>query len=385
MRKLLVALLCITMVFGLSACGGQKDAIDPDTVANCLIVLVTDKNMMGDGGLNDACWEGLQAAADEFADLSVKYVESKESYSESIEEAVDMDADLIICPNADMAEALKTDAAGYEGKIFVVFGAEVPEAENVTTISFNEEQSAFLAGVVAAMTTQKNVVGFIGAENDATVGKSLYGFTAGVVSTNKKCFISTNYLSKDGSVSQAKQTAVAQFRLGADVIFQLLDAKGAGVMKAADERGFKTISLSPQFAKQHPDSTLCIISPNGRSVCYDLAARMMQGNFDGSTITYGLANDAFSVDNMGGFISEEIMSRIETYIEAIKAGGYVVPYDNTTYQEFVAKNLTPDELITDEGEINMQIISGTAVVSDSAISGGAVDVQVDKNGVPVGQ
>ena len=106
MRKLLVALLCITMVFGLGACGGQKDAIDPDTVANCLIVLVTDKNMMGDGGLNDACWEGLKAAADEFADLSVEYVESKESYSESIEEAVDMDADLIICPNADMAEAL---------------------------------------------------------------------------------------------------------------------------------------------------------------------------------------------------------------------------------------------------------------------------------------
>ena len=385
MRKLLVALLSITMIFGLAACGGQKDAIDPDTIANCLIVLVTDKNMMGDGGLNDACWEGLQAAADEFPDLSVKYVESEESYSESIEEAVDMDADLIICPNADMAEALKTDAAGYEGKIFVVFDAEVPEAENVTTISFNNEQRAFLAGVVAAMTTQKNVVGFIGSQSDVNVGKSLYGFTAGVVSTNQKCFISTNYLNKDGSVSEAKQTAVAQFRLGADVIFQLLDAKGAGVMKAADERGFKTISLTPQFAKQHPDSSLCVISPNGRSICYDLAARMMQGTFDGQAITYGLANDAFSVDNMGGFISEEIMSRIETYIEAIKTGGYIVPYDNATYQEFVSKNLTPDELITDEGEINMQAISSTAIVSDSAISGGAVDVEVDKNGVPIGQ
>jgi basic membrane protein A len=385
MRKIIAIIICLSLALSCAACGGQKDAIDPDTVANCLIVLITDKNMMGDGGLNDACWEGLQAAADEFEDLSVKYVESKESYSESIEEAVDMDADLIICPNADMAEALRTDAAGYEGKIFVVFDAEVPEAENVTTISFNKEQSAFLAGVVAAMTTEKNVVGFIGAENDANVGKSLYGFTAGVVSTNKKCFISTNYLGKDGSVSQAKQTAVAQFKLGADVIFQLLDAKGAGVMKAADERGFKTISLNPQFAKQHPDSSLCVISPNGRSICYDLAARMMQGTFDGSTITYGLANDAFCVDNMSGFISEEVMSRIETYIAAIKAGGYIVPYDNATYQEFISKNLTPDELITDEGEINMQAISSTAIVSDPAVTGGAVETQVDKNGVPIGQ
>ncbi len=371
MRKIIAIILCLCLAFSLAACGGQKDAIDPDTVAECLIVLVTDKNLLGDNGLNDSCWEGLQLAEAEFDDLTVKCIESKGNYNESIEDAVDLDPDLIICPTADMAEALKTDAPGYEGSVFVVFDAELPDIFNVTTIYFNKEQTAFLAGVVAAMTTKNNVVGFIGGEQSEGAAKSLYGFTAGVVSTNKNCFISTNYIGADGSVSQAKQTAVAQFKLGADVIFQVLEAKGTGVMKAAGERGFKTISLYPNYAKQYPDSSLCTISKNGKSICYDLACRMMQGTFDGQPITYGLAQDAFYVDNAGGFIPEEVMANIDAYIDAIKAGGYVVPYDNATYQDFVSKNLTPDEIIT----------------TDQAVTGGATesDVPRDKNGVPIGQ
>lgn len=372
MKKFIAILICILMVFGMTACGGQHDAIDPETIAECKIVLITDKNMLGDGGLNDSCWEGLQMADEEFEDLSVECIESEENYNESLEDAVDLDPDLIICPSADMADALREDAAKYEGSIFVVFDAELPDAYNVTTISFNKEQIAFLAGVAAAMTTKNNVVGFIGGENNESSSKSLYGFTAGVVSTNKKCFISTNYIGADGSVSQAKQTAVAQFKLGADVIFQVLEAKGNGVMKAADERGFKTISLFPNYAKQHPDSTLCTIAKNGKTICYDLACRMMQGGFDGSTITYGLAQDAFYVDNAGGFISEEVMQNIDAYIDAIKAGGYVVPYDNATYQTFVSQNITPDVIVTDGG-----VASGAAANAD--------DVPRDKNGVPIGQ
>lgn len=263
MKRFLAILLVITMCMGigLGATGcGRNDTVDPDKAAELKIVMVTDKNCLGDKGINDSCWAGLQKAADEFKNLTVDVVEAKKEYALAIEDAVDEAADIIFCVSSDMAGALDLVASQHEDKVFVLFGAELPERFNVAAVKFNPEQKAYLAGVLAALSTKKNVAGFIADEENSLNTSYLWGFTAGLVTTNPKCFATTNYLGAGATTGQAKETAVAQFKLGADVIFNVLGADSReGAMQAADERKFSVIAMNSNVIYGHEEAILACI------------------------------------------------------------------------------------------------------------------------------
>ena len=174
MKKIITLLLILCMVFAMASCGKPSDTVDPEAEVEFLMVLITDKNGIEDNSLNESCWTGLQKAEIDF-DVKVEYIEYDEAgYAKCFEEAVEMDPDLIICPNPDMAPVLTAVASQYMDDLFVIFDAEIPDAFNVTTVYFNPEQRAYLAGVAAALTSEENIVGFIGAESNELSDKYLY-------------------------------------------------------------------------------------------------------------------------------------------------------------------------------------------------------------------
>lgn len=348
MKRFAATILSIFLLFTAIGCSSPDDTVDPDAEVQFLIVLVTDRSGI-DYGVNASCWAGLQRAAEELeASINVEYLDgSKMSYADCFKEAVDMEPDLIICPSSDMAGVLAAVAEQYIDDLFIIFDAEIPDAFNTTTVSFNPEQSAYLAGMVAALCTESDVVGFIGSEANELSYRYLYGFTAGVVNTSHSVYISTNYINSTNDSRKAKETAVAQFKLGADVIFHAAGSAGTGVVTAAAERGFKAITLLPEQAVSNPDAVLCTIAKNGEKICFDIVKRLTEGTFDGSTLSYSIAEDAFYVDNSQGNISEEDMQFIDEQIEKIK-NGMVVPYDNISYQTFINDG---EPLPVDESDI----------------------------------
>lgn len=349
MKKILIFMMVFCLIFSMSACGKPSDTVDPDAEVEFLVVLITDKNGLGDEGLNDSCWRGLQNATMELG-VNVDFVTPKNGYADAIKEAVEMHPDLIICPHQETADVLAAVAGEYVDQLFVTFDAELPDNFNVTTAIFNKEERGFLAGAIAALCNKSKVVGFIGFSDVESTASFQYGFTGGVVSTDKTVYISTNNVKSDIGSKGVKQTAVAQCKLGADILFHVVGRNGTSVLDAADERNFKVISLSVNESMQMPDSVLCIIAQNGEKIIYDIVKRLVEGTFDGSNINYGISDDAFVIYNNAENISEENLLRIEEIQQAIKDKEIVVPYDSASYQSFMNGGQTTDD--SDIGIIN---------------------------------
>lgn len=380
MKKILAFLLCFSMIIGclaMTGCG-RKDTVDPDKASELTICMITDKNGLGDEGLNDSCLAGLEKAAEEYSSLTVEVVEPETDYAAAITEAVKKDPDIIICVSGDMGDVLTAVAPQYQDEVFIIFDAELPDQFNVTTVKFNPEQQAYLAGALAALYTKNNVAGFIADEENELNVKYLYGFTGGVVSTNQKCYTTTNYIGAGNTARQAKETSVAQFKLGADVIFSALgNATREGTLNAADERKFKVLSLSSATNALHEGSVLANVEKNGEAVCYEIASRIINGTFDGSTIYFNMSGDAFTIKNPFNLINEDMMTVMEGIMAGLKDGTIIAPYDYSTYMTFISGGTFPtsdaEQMAAQKAAIETieAINAGKTAGADTATSGAA--------------
>ena len=99
MKKVLVVLLALVMVFSLVACGGGSDT-DTDAAIS-KIILITDKGNIDDKSFNQGAWEGVVAFATE-NEIEHEYIKPEEAsdagYLAAIALAVEAGADVVVTP-----------------------------------------------------------------------------------------------------------------------------------------------------------------------------------------------------------------------------------------------------------------------------------------------
>jgi basic membrane lipoprotein Med (substrate-binding protein (PBP1-ABC) superfamily) len=135
-------------------------------------------------------------------------------------------------------------------KFAVFFSGIVDSAPpNYVGYVFADEESAYLAGVAAAMETATGTVGFVGAYPVEDVTDRLAGFRQGSRSINPDIEVLVSYLNDSltevGEFNlevelfhrpdMGKAAALEQFQAGADVVFHAAGDSGLGVFEAARE------------------------------------------------------------------------------------------------------------------------------------------------------
>lgn len=107
--------------------------------------------------------------------------------------------------------------------------------KNVVSVTFNSEQSSYLAGVAAAKTTKTNKLGFVGGMESAVVKTFEAGFTAGAKSVNPDIQVDAQYVGSFTDAGKGKTIAASMYQNGADVIFAAAGGAGAGVFTEAKD------------------------------------------------------------------------------------------------------------------------------------------------------
>ena len=233
MRKIFAALLCLSLLFGTASCGiGSKDRED----GKMTVVMVTDEQGVEDGTLNEVAFEGLKRAMKNLG-IRAEVLESAspEDYQKNIESAAIGGAAMIISVGCQLEAAMEETAGRYPGVKFVLIDGTSSNGINLLSLSFEDQQSAFLAGVAAGMTTASDVVGFIGGTKHSSVQRQEYGFRAGVQAVNPDASIVAEYAGTMNDPELWKQLALEQREQGADVIYQVAGRTGIGVIQAAAE------------------------------------------------------------------------------------------------------------------------------------------------------
>ncbi|MFV0526201.1 MAG: BMP family ABC transporter substrate-binding protein [Acidimicrobiales bacterium] len=225
------------------AVGGDADCAAEEVVC---IGLVTDVGKIDDKSFNQSAWEGVQGLGSDL-DAQIDYIETTDStdYATNINTFVDQDYDIVVTVGFALAEA--TNAAAVENPDTFFIGVDQFQAEtidNVAGLVFPEDQAGFLAGALAGLMTESNVVAqVLGTNLVPPVVAFGTGFENGVKYTNADAQVITTY--HPGGMDTAfddpdwgATTARQAIDNGADVVFGAGGKTGNGALaEVARENG----------------------------------------------------------------------------------------------------------------------------------------------------
>jgi basic membrane protein A len=315
-----------------------EDGADAETPAegeaegDYLWVMVTDQAGLGDQGFNDLAFAGLEQAAGELGG-EAQVIESNEQaqYVPNLQQAVDGGADMVVGVGFLIADAVAEVATANPDANFLLIDAVAADADgnplpNVRSVTFKEHEAAYLAGVMAGLTTEANQVGFVGGIEIPPVVRFLSGFTQGMASVNPDATIETAYVGSFDDPARGKELTAAFFDGGADIVFEVAGAGGVGAYQEAVERGsglvVGTDTCKDQLA---PDNYLTSATKDVAGAVFSTAESIANGSFEGGIADLGLDGDFVGVcEATFGDLPQEVQDAVGEARAGIASGEIVV-------------------------------------------------------------
>jgi basic membrane protein A and related proteins len=191
---------------------------------------------LGDQSFSDAAFAGLAKARDEL-DILFDYreLQSVGSYEKGFTELVEEGNDIVIGLGFMVLEDLEKVAKKYPEQQFILVDS-VSQLDNITSITFKEEQGSFLAGAVAGMASKSNIVGFVGGADVPLIHKFKAGFEQGVKAVNPEAEVKVAYANDFGNAELGGKIASGMIDEGADVLYAAAGFTGVGVLKEAQSK-----------------------------------------------------------------------------------------------------------------------------------------------------
>ena len=193
MKKLFSILLAVLMVFSLVGCSSSKTeetettTTEETTESKGKIAVVTDVGQLNDGGFNQGTYEGAVAFG-EANGYEVQYFQpangsdaTDDDRIAAMRQAVEWGAEVVVLPGYLQYTALDTVAGEATDVKWVFVDGWAIGKENVTAISYHEEESGYLAGYAAVKDGYTSLGGtFGGAGTNAACNRFAYGYVQGI-------------------------------------------------------------------------------------------------------------------------------------------------------------------------------------------------------------
>jgi basic membrane protein A len=213
-------------------------------------------------------------------------------------------------------------------------GDSADEFENVRELTFSTDQAAFLAGYLAAATTETGTVGTYGGVNIPTVTIFMNGFAAGVDYYNEENdenveLVGWNADEQDGSFTgdfddQAKgrDTTEALIDEGADIIMPVAGPVGEGSIEAIRAGGGdqKLIWVDTDGCESLPDDCdlfLTSVMKNMDVAVEDTVTATAEGDFQGGAYVGTLENDGVGIAPFNEF-EEQVPQELQDTLDDLR-------------------------------------------------------------------
>ncbi|WP_438719812.1 BMP family lipoprotein [Enterococcus sp. AZ103] len=348
--KFLRGLFVLAFLGVLAGCGNGSETSKSDNQGDSgKIALVLGFGGVDDRSFNQAGWEGLEAWGKEKGLTEKKdftYIETNEpaDNSTNIANAVENGFQTIISLSYLQADAIKEAAEQNPSLNFALVDGEVEDVDNVVSATFNDQESAYLAGLAAAYSTTTGQVGFIGGMEGPVIARFEKGFEAGVAAgaeaLEKEITVNSQYAASYDAPDRGKAIAASMYEAGADIIYQAAGSTGAGVFQEAKARNENNQDQKVWVIGVDRDQSdegdyemadgstgnFCLTSTkkNVGSAVEEIANYSYTDKFPGGKLlTFGLKEDG--VDLTDGQLNEETLTAVNAAREKIISGELIVP------------------------------------------------------------
>ena len=236
----------------------------------------------------------------------------------------------IIAVGFAQAGAVKAVAAEYPELKFTIIDEEV-DLPNVQSIKFKEHEGSFLVGVLAAMASKTNAVGFVGGMDIDLIRRFACGYEQGAKYINPQIQVFQNMTGTTplawNDPVKGGELAKSQFDRGADVVYAAAGATGLGVLQAAADAGKLSIGVDSNQNGEHPGSVLTSMLKRVDVAAYNTFKGAMDGSWKPGLQELGLAENGVGWaldDNNAKLITDAMKTKVTEVEAAIKSGAIKV-------------------------------------------------------------
>ena len=222
--------------------------------------------------------------------------------------------------------AMPRVAAEYPAKRFaIVQGAHT--GANLASYDVRQEESAFLAGVLAARITRTGVVAHLSGHRVRPGLKGRAAFVAGVAHAAPGMPVLTGFCGTQDDGTITRDWALAQAEAGADVIFTMLNAARDGAMAACRETGMRHIGNALDWCALEPGQFVASALARIDRGVERAIADMVAGRVPGQIVHLGLAEGDHVALSLAPELEAGNRAAIAAVAAEIAAGRLAVPED----------------------------------------------------------
>jgi len=305
------------------------------------IGLVTDVGRVNDRSFNQSAWEGvLKAQADlGLTEDDVKYIETQDAkdYADNMGQFIDAGYNVIVTVGFALGDATIEAAKNNPDILFIGVDQFQGEAlPNLAGLIFHEDQSGYLAGVLAAsMTESGTIAAVLGTDLVPPVVAFNEGYIAGAKSVNPDINVISTY--HPGEISQAfvdpewgAATAKQAIDQGADVVFGAGGITGNGALQeVATHEGLYCIGVDTDQWDTVPAAQPCLISSAMKLIVpgvAELITAAHDGTFSGGNV-FGAAGLA-SFHDFESLIPQDVKDLLVATKAGLDDGSISTGYGN---------------------------------------------------------
>ncbi len=336
-------MLCLALVgSAIFAAGAAETAPAAAKDSNVVKVALIIENTIDDKGWCQAMHDGILAAQKQLPGrIEYSYTEKMKPVDagSAARQYVAQGYDIIIAHGAQYKNLILEMAEEYPDVSFAFGTSAEIGPKNVFTYMPESEETGYLSGLIAGMTTKKNIIGLVGPVDAGDAARYNRGFVLGVQAVNPKAKVMVAHSGSFSDFVKAGEIAQSQIRAGADVLTGSSQQALGALRAVADYRNQDIWWVGQDIAQINIAEGYKVIaasSYNYASVIVGFVEKLDKGVKGGEVIPMNFNNGGF-VFQFNAALKDKYTGAIENKVnEAIasfKAKAGTVNYTSVDYSK----------------------------------------------------
>jgi len=313
----------LLLVAGSLHADGHSEDISP--------AVVFDMGGKFDKSFNQGVYDGVERFKEETGTEYREFEVTNETQREqAIRRMAQRGADPILGIGFAQAGPIEAVAKEFPDTRFTIIDGVV-DLPNVQSVVFKEHEGSFLVGIMAAMASQSDMVGFVGGMDIPLIRRFACGFEQGAKHADASVDVIQNMTGTTPSAwndpGRGSELAKGQFDRGVDVIYAAAGGTGVGVYQAAADGGKFAIGVDSNQNYLQPGTMLTSMLKRVDVAAYDAFKSAMDGTWEPGMKVLGLAEEGvgFAMDeNNESLVDADMLAAVDEARAAIVAGDIMV-------------------------------------------------------------
>jgi basic membrane protein A len=324
-RLLSSAALLTSGALLLTACGGTSSASQADT-STTNATLVSTQPINDKGVVQDLVGGFRQQTKKDNIQSNVVVLKDPSTYVSALSRVASRN-DFVLTTFPPMIKAVSQVAPQHPQVKFVLLDAKLPKSQpNVEELFFKENQSSYLAGVVAGAMTKTNKVGFLGSLHQDVINRYLVGYYYGVHAENPNAKVCSAFIGKTNDPALGKQYAVTMYHQGIDIIHAAASGTEQGIYQASEKLHKYLIGADVDIRPFDPKYGLTAAGPDFSEASKLVVKQFNNGNFKPGFHSYGLKKGLVKLYPFNQhLVPQPVQQKVAKAKQAIIDGNVTVP------------------------------------------------------------